>query len=222
MGLLNKNQTSMQALPGTSPSVVGNKDGARQGVVTAKEKGRSKNKKTTSPLRMVGPNQNAAYQDQIASSNNAYSQAMSMGGGTLNANRQGESTKIQNQIINISSGTTAFGAFGHSQSKNQINIIAKKRPPSMPLKNGEIKGIDPKRKVLYRNFHDIGGTVYLIEISRNALKVFILLFPNFEVPEIYLCEVMAEKKAQKLMTESSNMFEELIKKFHIKYGKLQI
>jgi hypothetical protein len=64
--------------------------------------------------------------------------------------------------------------------------------------------------------------VYLIEISRNALKVFILLFPNFEVPEIYLCEVMAEKKAQKLMTESSNMFEELIKKFHIKYGKLQI
>ena len=76
--------------------------------------------------------------------------------------------------------------------------------------------------MLYRNFHDIGGTVYLIEISRNALKVFILLFPNFEVPEIYLCEVMAEKKAQKLMTESSNMFEELIKKFHIKYGKLQI
>ena len=65
----------------------------------------------------------------------------------------------------------------------------------MPLKNGEIRGIDPKRKVLYRNFHDIGGIVYLIEISRNIHKVFILLFPNFEVPEIYLSEIIAEKKA---------------------------
>lgn len=90
----------------------------------------------------------------------------------------------------------------------------------MPLKNHEECGVDPKRKVLYRNFHDIDGKIYLVEISRNALKVFILLFPNFEAPDIFLCEVMAEKKAQKLMTESSNMFEELIKKFHIKYGKL--
>ena len=65
----------------------------------------------------------------------------------------------------------------------------------MVLKNAALAGIDPKRKVLYRNFHDIHGTVYLVEISRNALKVFILLFPNFEVPEIYLCEILAEKKA---------------------------
>ena len=65
----------------------------------------------------------------------------------------------------------------------------------MVLKNGSISGIDPKRKVLYRNFHDIHGTVYLVEISRNALKVFIILFPNFEMPEIYLCEVLPEKKA---------------------------
>ena len=92
----------------------------------------------------------------------------------------------------------------------------------MPLKNHENDGIDPKRKVLYRNFHEISGTIYLVEISRNALKVFILLFPNFEAPDIFLSEVMAEKKAQKLMTESLNMFEELVKKFHIKYGKLQI
>ena len=92
----------------------------------------------------------------------------------------------------------------------------------MPIKNFEEHGIDPKRKVLYRNFHSIDETIYLVEISRNALKVFILLFPNFEAPDIFLCEIMAEKKAQKLMTESSNMFEELIKKFHIKYGKLQI
>jgi hypothetical protein len=80
-------------------------------------------------------------------------------------------------------------------TKNQINIVAKKRPPSMPIKNHEEFGIDPKRKVLYRNFHDVDGVIYLVEISRNALKVFILLFPNFEAPDIFLFESMAEKKA---------------------------
>ena len=90
----------------------------------------------------------------------------------------------------------------------------------MPLKNYESTGIDPKRKVLYRNFHDIDGTIFLVEISRNALKVFIILYPNFEAPDLFLSEIMAEKKAQKLMTDSNNMFEELVKKFHIKYGKL--
>jgi len=90
----------------------------------------------------------------------------------------------------------------------------------MPIKNHEAIGIDTKRKVLYRNFHDIDGTIYLVEISRNALRVFIILFPNFEAPDLFLSETMAEKKAQKLMTESNNMFEELVKKFHIKFGKL--
>lgn len=109
---------------------------------------------------------------------------------------------------------------GLKSQKNQINIVAKRRPPAMILKNHIAEGIDPKRKVLYRNFHSIDGKIYLIEISRNALKVFILLFPNFEAPDIFLSEIMAEKKAQKLMTDSDNMFEELVKKFHVKYGKL--
>lgn len=65
----------------------------------------------------------------------------------------------------------------------------------MPIKNHDEFGIDPKRKVLYRNFHDISGKIFLVEISRNQLKVFILLFPNFEMPDIFLCEVMTEKKA---------------------------
>jgi hypothetical protein len=65
----------------------------------------------------------------------------------------------------------------------------------MPLRNNEYYGVDRKRKVLYRNFHDIDGTIYLVEISRNALKVFILLFPNFETPDIFIYEIMAEKKA---------------------------
>jgi hypothetical protein len=56
-------------------------------------------------------------------------------------------------------------------------------------------GVDRKRKVLYRNFHDIYGTIYLVEIFRNALKVFILFFPNFETPDIFIYEIMTEKKA---------------------------
>ena len=86
---------------------------------------------------------------------------------------------------------------GFKSQKNQINIVAKRRPPAMILKNHEAEGIDPKRKVLYRNFHSIDGKIYLIEISRNALKVFILLFPNFEAPDIFLSEIMAEKKSLK-------------------------
>ena len=53
-------------------------------------------------------------------------------------------------------------------------------------------------------------------------KVFILLFPNFEAPDIYMYEIIPEKKAQALMTDSNNLFEELISKFYIRYGKLQI
>jgi hypothetical protein len=106
--------------------------------------------------------------------------------------------------------------------KNQINIVAKKRPPAMPLKTSEIIGIDTKRKVLYRNFHNIDGKIYLVEISRNQLKVFILLFPNFETPDIFIYEILHEKKAQKLMVESSNTFENFISKFKLVFGKLQI
>ena len=65
----------------------------------------------------------------------------------------------------------------------------------MPIKNFEINGIDPKRNVLSRNFHDVDGKIYLVEISRNNIKVFILLFPNFEAPDIYISEIMPEKKA---------------------------
>lgn len=90
----------------------------------------------------------------------------------------------------------------------------------MNIKNYDQHGIDKKRKVLYRNFHEIDSKIFLVEISRNSLKVFILLFPNYETPDIFLCEVMADKKAQKLMSDSNNLFEELIKKFHIKFGKL--
>ena len=48
----------------------------------------------------------------------------------------------------------------------KLNIIAKKRPPPMKVGYNEL-GIELNRKVLYRNFHQIGENIYLIEISRN-------------------------------------------------------
>ena len=81
-------------------------------------------------------------------------------------------------------------------------------------------GIDMTRQVLYRNFHMIAETVYLVEISRNPKKVFILLFPNFERPEEYIQEVLTDKQATKLMAESGNIFENFISNFYVKFGKL--
>ena len=99
-------------------------------------------------------------------------------------------------------------------------ITSKKRPPPMNIKSQT--SIDPNRKVLYRNFHPISGKVYLVEISRNPLKIYILLFPNYEVPDIFLQETLSEKKAYKLMGECSNIFENLVDRFYVKFGKLQI
>ena len=83
-------------------------------------------------------------------------------------------------------------------------------------------GIDMKRQVLYRNFHQVDNQVYLIEISRNAKKVFVVLFPNFERSDEYLSEVLTDKQATKLMSECGNVFENFIQTFYIKFGKLQI
>ena len=81
-------------------------------------------------------------------------------------------------------------------------------------------GVKDKRKVLYRNFHAISGKIYLVEISRSKLKIFVLLFENFENPNKYIAEVLLEKIAMKLMNDNGNMFENFIKQFYIKFGKL--
>ena len=59
---------------------------------------------------------------------------------------------------------------------------------AMPIRDAIAKeqNIDPKRKVLYRNFHDINGIVYLTEFSRNKKSVFLVLFPNFEKPDFFI------------------------------------
>lgn len=108
-----------------------------------------------------------------------------------------------------------------SVSQKDFSIVAKRRPPAMQIAYNE-QGIDPKRQVLYRNFHDIDGVLYLVEISRNPRKVFVLLFPNFENAEVFKAVVLAEKQAQRLMADCDNKFERFIQTFFIKFGQLQI
>lgn len=71
-------------------------------------------------------------------------------------------------------------------------------------------GIEKKRQVLYRNFHEINGKVYLVEISRNWTKIFILLFENYEQPTRYIVECLPEKIAQKLVQDNLNSFDAFI------------
>ena len=78
-------------------------------------------------------------------------------------------------------------------------------------------GITADRSVLYRNFHEISGKIYLVEISRTSKKVFYLLFPNYEKPNNYLVEVMTEKQAMKLMSDSDNSFENIVARLYIIY-----
>ena len=92
---------------------------------------------------------------------------------------------------------------------SSVNIIAKKRPPPLNIGYNEL-GIEMKRTVLYRNFHEVSGKIYLVEISRNKTKIFICLFENFESPGKYLAEVLLEKIALKLMQDNGNSFENFI------------
>lgn len=108
--------------------------------------------------------------------------------------------------------------------KNSFNLVATKRPPPMVIGYND-EGITQKRKVLYRNFHQImdergSGHIYLVEISRDSKKVNILLFPNFETPEVYKSCIMTEKQATKLLNECNNVFDEFVKRFFIKFDKL--
>jgi hypothetical protein len=88
-------------------------------------------------------------------------------------------------------------------------IVAKRRPPPMKIGFNE-HGIKDKRKVLYRNFHKISGKIYLVEISRSKLKVFVLLFENFEIPTNFIVEVLQEKVAHKLLQDNNNRFEHFV------------
>eukprot|EP00347_Sterkiella_histriomuscorum_P004050 403361935 len=101
-------------------------------------------------------------------------------------------------------------------------LIASKRPPPMPIGYNDY-GIDQSRQVLYRNFHEVDRQIFLVEISRDPKKVFVILFPNYEKPQHeHQIVVMAEKQAIKLMNENNNVFEEFVKRFYFHFGKFQI
>lgn len=78
-----------------------------------------------------------------------------------------------------------------------------KRPPPLDVGYNE-HGMDTERKVLYRNFHEIDGQVYLVEISRNKTKVFVSLFVDYEVPEQFMVQVLSEKLAFSMMRRHNN------------------
>ena len=129
------------------------------------------------------------------------------------------SAATQSQQGPLSQGTMA-GAKLKSLSRG-----AGRRPKPMPIKESVARdaGIDPKRKVLYRNFHDINRMIYLVEISRSAKKVGVVMFPNYERPEIFVCDALPEKTFQKLLTDANGIFDNLISAtFKVKYGKLYI
>ncbi len=104
------------------------------------------------------------------------------------ARREEGETTFRGNEINVSEVNIVNESKNESKSKipeSCLNIVSKKRPPPMNI-GFSFDGIEPSRRVKYRNFHDIDGQVYLVEISRNKTKVFILLFPNFEKPEQYI------------------------------------
>jgi|LauGreDrversion4_2_1035121.scaffolds.fasta_scaffold186413_1 hypothetical protein len=105
---------------------------------------------------------------------------------------------VPNSTINVVSKRQSLGyrsrpsaaVSGETLNKDSVTqIIAKRRPPPMKIGFNEY-GVKDKRKVLYRNFHAISGRIYLVEVSRSKLKVFVLLFENFEIPTNFIIEVL--------------------------------
>lgn len=118
----------------------------------------------------------------------------------------------------------------------------------MPIKNSESNGIDSRRRVLYRNFHMVKHSkpyddpmkrkrrgwlqqqqpefkTYLFEISTSHDKrhIFIILFPNYENPQIYLKETLPIKVFGKLLADNEGFFSNFIlNQLEIKFGRLWI
>lgn len=63
----------------------------------------------------------------------------------------------------------------------------------MAIRNLHFHNIEAKRRVLYRNFHNVSGVIYLVEISRTPKRVYVILFPNFEKPDVFIQDSLPEK-----------------------------
>jgi hypothetical protein len=83
-------------------------------------------------------------------------------------------------------------------------------------------GAVPTRKVLYRDFHEIGGLTYLVEISKHKQKVFVHLFKNFEMPRINISQDLPIKVAMKLLKDCNNSFVRFVDLICVKYNKIVI
>lgn len=83
-------------------------------------------------------------------------------------------------------------------------------------------GAVPNRQVLYRDFHETSGLMYLIEISKHKQKVFVHLFKNFEMPRINLAQALPIKVAMKLLKDCDNSFVLFVDLICVKYNKIVI
>jgi len=82
--------------------------------------------------------------------------------------------------------------------------------------------IDKDRKVYYKRAHNIDGTNFFIEISRNAKKLFILGFEmDRKGSKPHLIE-LSEKQAVQYLKECDRDFNKMIMKLYCVHGKLQL
>jgi len=82
--------------------------------------------------------------------------------------------------------------------------------------------IDKDRIVYYKRAHNIDGTNFFIEISRNAKKLFILGFEmDRKGSKPHLIE-LSEKQAVKYLKDCDRDFNKMIMKLYCVHGKLQL
>ena len=110
--------------------------------------------------------------------------------------------ELKNKIMeNLTANKPATQGF----FKRRVDVTSSLNPPPLNIGFSEI-GACPERKVLYRNFHEVSGQMYLIEISKHLCRLFVHLIPNFETPKINLQMFLPMKVAIRLLLQSDNKF----------------
>lgn len=110
-------------------------------------------------------------------------------------------------------------------SRGHLNplVVSKYRPEPIFVSNAA-SGIDNDRKVLYRNIAEVGNckSSFLVEISKNKKKLFILLTDPTDKSRKIIHESLSIKIGEKLLVDLDGSFEDFIKTFEIRFGKLWI
>lgn len=119
----------------------------------------------------------------------------------------------------------------------------------MLIKNSQSNGVDPKRRVMYRNYHNIKMAkhlimdmqrkrrrafhvqeppniqTHLVEIasSQDKKNVFIIMFPHFDDTQVYMKECLPIKLFNKLLNDNEGLFSNLINNnLEIRYGRIWV